>query len=137
MAGACGFCGIAAGEAPAWRVYEDATSLAFLDLRPRTEFHTLVIPRVHHTSLFDMPPDAVANLARSVKAVVDLFAERLGVTDVQVSNSSGAIAQQDVFHAHFHVVPRTEGDGQDSAWRTHPEWTARFDAMLERLGVRR
>lgn len=124
---------IASSEAPSWKVYEDASSFAFLDIKPRTAFHTLVVPKEHFSDIFDLPPDRLTELARAVKAVVDLFAARLGLRDVQVTNSSGANAQQDVFHVHFHVVPREAGDGQDSEWTTHPEWTDRFDSMLQQL----
>ena len=69
----------------------------------------------------------------ALKDVVDRYHERLGLQNVQIVNSSGAEAQQDVFHLHFHIVPRHEGDGQDIQWTTHPELRERFDAMLARL----
>ena len=69
----------------------------------------------------------------ALKHVVDLYHDRLGLCNAQVVCSSGAEAQQDVFHLHFHIVPRHEGDGQDVRWKTHPEMQDRFDAMLARL----
>lgn len=75
----------------------------------------------------------MASLSVGVKAVVDLLASKVGLTDVQILNSSGAAAQQDVFHVHFDVVPRSDGDGQDVRRTTHPEWRPRFDAMVSRL----
>jgi histidine triad (HIT) family protein len=52
---------------------------------------------------------------------------------VQILNSSGVADQQDVFHVHFHVVPRARGDGQDIRRITHPQWRPRFDDLVSRL----
>jgi hypothetical protein len=57
----------------------------------------------------------------------------LGITNLQIINSSGREAQQDVFHVHFHIVPRYEGDGQNVVWKTHPEWIDKFDQMVDRI----
>jgi histidine triad (HIT) family protein len=59
--------------------------------------------------------------------------KKLGIKNLQVINSSGAEAQQDVFHVHFHIVPRKIGDGQDIRWITHPEWQEKYDQMLNKL----
>ncbi|NLG37752.1 MAG: HIT domain-containing protein, partial [Clostridiales bacterium] len=59
--------------------------------------------------------------------------DKLGINNVQIINSSGAEAQQDVFHIHFHIVPREEGDGQDINWTTHKEWRDKFDDLLNKL----
>ena len=68
-----------------------------------------------------------------MEGVVDRYRRVLGISDVQIINSSGRQAQQDVFHIHFHIVPRHRGDGQDVGWSIHPEWRTRFDAMVSKL----
>jgi histidine triad (HIT) family protein len=133
MSSDCVFCRIVTGQESAWKVREDGATYAFLDISPFSEFHTLVVPKHHFESVFDLPPDEMAPLSLGVKAVVDLLALKIGLTDVQILNSSGVAAQQDVFHVHFHVVPRAKGDGQDIRRTTHPEWRSRFDALLNRL----
>ena len=55
------------------------------------------------------------------------------VEDVQIISCAGKPAQQDVFHLHFHIVPRYKDDGQDVVWQTHPEYRERFDRLIERL----
>jgi len=129
----CIFCKVAAGEAQSWKVYETAHSYAFLDIHPVNEFHTLVIPKEHYTDIFTVPEDELLRLMSALKHVVDMYHHRLGIRNVQIINSSGAEAQQDVFHLHFHVLPRHRGDGQDVKWTPHPEMRERFDAMLAEL----
>ena len=129
----CIFCRIVEGDAKSWMVYEDETTYAFLDVDPLTEYHTLVIPKTHYADVFDLPEEKLMEVIRSVKSVVSLYESKLGLRNVHIFNSSGADAQQDVFHVHFHVVPRSAGDGQDLSRTTHPEIRERFDEMLVRL----
>ena len=129
----CIFCKIVRGDAPSWGVYDDEATYAFLNIFPASEWHTLVVPKAHHTDVFDTPVEVLVAVTRAVKRVVDLYRRVLDISDVQIINSSGAQAQQDVFHLHFRVVPRQLDDGQDVRWSTHPEWRGRFDDMLSKL----
>ncbi len=129
------FCEIVRGEAPSWRVHEDESTYAFLNIFPASEWHTLVVPKAHHVDVFDTPVEQLVAVTRAVKRVVDLYQRVLGISNVQIINSSGVEAQQDVFHIHFHVLPRRRGDGQDVRWCMHPEWRGRFDRMVSQLRV--
>ena len=129
----CIFCKIARGEAKSWKIYEDESVYAFLDVNPVNEYHTLVIPKTHYENIFDVSENELLKVMAVVKKLVNLYREQLGINNVQIINSSGAEAQQDVFHLHFHIVPRKMGDGQDVIWTTHPEWREKFDALLERI----
>lgn len=133
MTNDCIFCKIVRGEAKAWKVNEDEHAYAFLDIHPVSEYHTLVIPKKHYENIFDVPEEELLRVMRALKQVTTLYHQRLGLRNVQIVNSSGAEAQQDVFHLHFHIVPRQHGDGQNVRWKTFPEWTGRFDQMLERI----
>ncbi len=101
---ACVFCDIVARRAPAWIVYEDATTLAFLDIFPFTRGHQLVIPKRHGARLTDLPFDDQMALIRSLDEVCRR-SERLSA-DYNVALNAGARAGQIVFHVHFHVIPR-------------------------------
>ena len=129
----CIFCQIVQGKAQAWKVYEDERVYAFLDIFPASQYHTLVIPKQHYQDIFDIPEDELLAIMRAVKKIVLLYQDKLGIRNVQIINSSGAEAQQHVFHIHFHIVPRIKGDGQDVRWRTHPEWAEHYDQLLEKL----
>lgn len=129
----CIFCQIASGNAKSWKVYETDHAYAFLDIHPVNEYHTLVIPKRHYVNIFDIPTEELLYVISALKHVVDLYQERLGLANAQIINSSGAEAQQDVFHLHFHIVPRQKGDGQDVKWSPHPEMQERFDDLLAKL----
>lgn len=129
----CIFCKIVRGEAPSWKVYENESVYAFLDIHPVSEYHTLVISKTHYENIFDAPESVLNEIMSAVKLLVDLYHSELGLRNLQLINSSGREAQQDVFHVHFHIVPRHAGDGQNIRWQTHPEWTAKFDRLLEQL----
>lgn len=129
----CIFCRIVSGDAPAWKVLETDLAYAFLDIHPVAEYHALVIPKRHARDIFEISREDLLGVSSAVKDVVDLYCDKLGLRNVQVVNSSGAEAQQDVFHLHVHVVPRRLGDGQDVNWTTYPEMTERFDELLNRL----
>ena len=129
----CPFCAIVRGDGDAWIVHETETALAFFATGPAAEYHTLVVPKNHHADLFTIPADEWLGVAATVKDVTDLYRERLGIENVEVLNHSGEQAQQDVFHLHVHILPRREGDGQDTSWTDHPEIEKRFDALLAAL----
>ena len=129
----CIFCQVASGNAKSWKVYETDHAYAFLDIHPINEYHTLVIPKRHYVNIFDIPTEELLHVMSALKHVVDLYQERLGLANAQIVNSSGAEAQQDVFHLHFHIVPRQKGDGQDVKWSPHPEMRDRFDDLLAKL----
>jgi len=129
----CIFCRIVEGKERSWKVFENEGVYAFLDINPVNEYHTLVIPKKHYENIFDIPESELKDVMVVVKTLVTLFNSKLGINNVQIINSSGLEAQQDVFHAHFHIVPRKKGDNQDVIWITHPEWVEKFDQLLEKL----
>ena len=129
----CIFCRIVAGDAESWKVHETDRTLAFFALHPVNDYHALVIPKAHHATVLDTPEPELLAVMSAIQQVVELYDERLGLRDLQIVSSNGAAAQQDVFHLHFHVVPRHEGDGQDLSWTPRPDSHERFDELLARL----
>ena len=109
----CIFCKIIAGQLPSSRIYEDGKTLAVLDIFPACPGHALVIPKEHHSDVFDTPDETLKSLALASKKVAARLRQVLGVDSVNLINNSGAAAGQVVFHMHVHVVPRSKGDGLD------------------------
>ncbi|MEZ0366281.1 HIT family protein [Mycobacterium sp. pUA109] len=106
----CVFCAIVAGEAPAIRICEDDDYLAFLDIRPFTRGHTLVVPKRHTVDLTDTPPETLAGML----AVGQRIAQAARATELadatNIAINDGRAAFQTVFHIHLHVLPRRTGD---------------------------
>lgn len=126
----CIFCEIAAHRARSWMIHEDEWVCAFLDINPVNRYHTLVIPRRHFVNIFDLPEYEAVEMMKTVRRLARAYHERLGMEHAQIITCAGRYGQQDVFHAHIHIVPRRQGDGQNVRWQTHPEWAAEFDAQL-------
>ena len=107
----CVFCEIVAGTAPAIRIYEDDDYLAFLDIRPFTRGHTLVIPKAHSVDLTDTPAPALAGMLTVGQRIAQATrVSGLAATGNNVAINDGRSAFQTVFHIHLHVVPRRDGD---------------------------
>ncbi|MGH9116817.1 MAG: HIT family protein [Acidimicrobiales bacterium] len=106
---ACAFCEIIAGERSAHVVLDDDIALAFLDVRPLFPGHTLVVPKVHHETLADLPDDLVGPLFGRVKLMARAMEAALGAQGSFVAQNNRV--SQSVPHVHVHVVPRTRGDG--------------------------
>jgi len=103
------FAKILRGEAPAHVVYEDAHSVAFMDLMPQVEGHTLVVPRAPAVDLFDIEPDSLAHVIRATQHVARAVQRAFDAPGVMIAQLSGAAAGQTVFHLHFHILPRNHG----------------------------
>jgi histidine triad (HIT) family protein len=101
----CIFCKIITGDIPSRRIYSDDHAYAFLDVAPWHRGHALVVPRRHVPDLIAMDP-ALTEIAPAVETVARLLVERLDADGVNLLSSSGAVAGQEVFHLHVHVVPR-------------------------------
>ena len=131
--GDCIFCKIVKGTAKSWKVWENDDVYAFLDIHPASRYHTLVIPKKHYENIFDVPEHELKEVIAVVRKIAKLYEEKLGINNLQVINSNGAEGQQDVFHIHYHIVPRKRDDGQNIRWKTHPEWVSEYDDMIQKL----
>jgi len=90
--------------------------VAFFPLRPATPGHTLVIPRVHVADLWDAPPALASELMTGVVRLGRAIQSALAPEGMNLISSSGAIAEQTVYHLHLHVVPRWRNDGFGHIW---------------------
>ena len=120
---ACVFCGIANGLEPASVVYQDKLVMAFMDTNPVTTGHVLIIPKLHHPSLSNVPRATGSHVfvvAQGVAAAI----RRSGVRceGINLFVADGAAAFQEVFHFHMHVFPRFVGDTFriQADWSVHP-----------------
>ncbi len=106
----CIFCEIVRGTAPAYRVAEDERTLAFLDIFPVSDGHTLVVTKEHYATLFDAPSEALEAVAATAKRVAHALRNELTPDGLMVFQLNGAAAMQTVFHYHLHLLPRRAGE---------------------------
>ena len=112
----CVFCKIVDGSAPARKVYEDDSVVGFLDIRPMSRGHTLLVPRIHSSGLGDLVPDDGAALMRAGQVVAaalrtaPLTRDDEPADGVNLVVNDGKAAFQTIFHTHLHVIPRHRGD---------------------------
>ncbi|GGB61245.1 HIT family protein [Henriciella pelagia] len=98
------------GEVPAVKVFEDDVALAFMDIFPQVEGHTLVIPKdVEARNLLDMPADKLGPYMQRVQTVAQAVEKALQPDGVRVMQFNGAPAGQTVYHLHFHILPMVDG----------------------------
>jgi histidine triad (HIT) family protein len=107
----CIFCQIVAGDIPSRTVYEDDTTMAFLDANPLAPGHTLVIPKDHYGTLQDLPADLAADVFATLHRVTGTAEAAVEADGSNVAFNNGETAGQEIPHVHGHVVPRFEGDG--------------------------
>lgn len=106
------FAKIIRGEAPAIKVFEDDVAIAFMDIFPQSDGHTLVIPKKSRaTNLLTATSDDLAALIQRVQRVAQGVDKALSPDGVRIMQFNGAPAGQTVFHLHFHIIPIMEGAG--------------------------
>jgi len=119
------FAKMLAGDIPNVSVFEDDIALAFMDIFPQSRGHTLVIPKgVQARNLLEMPAEALGPYMERVRGVAKAVALALEPDGIVVTQFNGAPAGQSVFHLHFHVIPRWEGEalkGHASGEQADPE----------------
>ena len=110
----CLFCKIVSGKIPCYKVYEDATVFAFLDIHPHAKGHAVVIPKIHAVTIFDLEEKQMQPLMLAVKKTMGLLQKKLQPDGFNVGWNSGAAGGQVVPHLHIHILPRYNGDGGGS-----------------------
>jgi len=100
------FAKILRGDLPCHKVYEDDHSFAFLDIMPRADGHTLVIPKAKAENIFDIEPGDLSGLIGTVAKLAPVVRDAMGAEGILIQQFNNAAAGQMVFHIHFHIVPR-------------------------------
>lgn len=108
------------GDIPCHRVYEDDHVLAFLDVGPLSDGHTLVIPKERKARLHELSDEAAAAIGRVLPRLSRAVMQATGATAYNVLQNNGADAHQAVMHVHFHIIPRftdrDSGSGLGLQW---------------------
>jgi histidine triad (HIT) family protein len=103
------FAKILRGEMPAYKVYEDEKSLAFLDIMPRAPGHTLVLPKAKARNILDVAPDDLCHLMQVTQKIARAALKTFGADGLTIQQFNESAGGQVVFHLHFHIIPRKAG----------------------------
>lgn len=99
----CIFCKIVNGDIPSMKVYEDDVVMAFLDVNPDCDGHTLIIPKKHYKDINDIPDDVLTHVYKVAKNISNTLIKKLGATGISYLQNNGDV--QEVKHYHLHVKP--------------------------------
>jgi histidine triad (HIT) family protein len=110
----CLFCKIIAGEIPCFKVYEDVHTLAFLDIFPHAKGHTVVIPKKHASTIWDINTEDFEVMAAGLQTAAGKVQAVLKPDGMNIGVNNEKAAGQAVGHVHWHILPRWHGDGGGS-----------------------
>src|ERR1041385_5789854 len=116
----CIFCRIVKGEVPCFKIFENAVTLAFMDINPVHDGHCLVIPKAHYPNVYEITPEAFAHASRTAIRVAKAVNAAVKPDGLNLVQSNGKGAAQSVPHFHLHVLPRRLGDGLVVNWELKP-----------------
>ncbi|MFA5169593.1 MAG: HIT family protein [Candidatus Paceibacterota bacterium] len=106
----CIFCKIINKEIPAHKIYEDDSVFSFLDNRPVSKGHVLVIPKKHAKDIFELDEETLKKISSVAKKIAQKMKDSLSIDGVNLYHASGEAAEQTVFHFHLHIIPRRKDD---------------------------
>jgi len=122
-----------AGEIPTTKIYEDDAVLAFLDIGPVSDGHTLLIPKRHFEKLHDCPPEILAQVSSRLGKVAKAVAAAMNCEGYNLLCNTGKAAGQLVKHLHFHIIPRNSGDGLFTRWPAYQYPQGRIETIAAKI----
>jgi histidine triad (HIT) family protein len=129
----CVFCKMIAGQIPVTRIYEDEVVLSFLDIGPISDGHTLVIPKQHFERLHDCPGELLGRVCSCLGKIAGAVSAAMNSDGYNVLCNNGRAAGQLVEHLHFHIIPRSAGDGLFDHWPSYKYPEGKIEAIAEKI----
>ena len=133
MSAACVFCKIRDGQIPSMKIYEDARTLAFMDINPLNAGHCLVVARSHAPTIWDSDEEDLRAAITSAKKVALAVREAVKPDGLNILQANGTAAFQSVPHFHLHLIPRWNNDGKGFDWSPVPGDRAQIIEIGERV----
>jgi histidine triad (HIT) family protein len=129
----CVFCKIIAGQIPATKLYEDENVLAFLDIGPISDGHTLVIAKEHCEKIHQCRPESLAKVWQVMPKIAGAVSAALECPGYNILCNNGRAAGQVVEHLHFHIIPRRSGDGLLDGWPAYKYGEGKMETIAEKI----
>lgn len=121
------------GQIPCHRVYEDEHVLAFLDIGPLSDGHTLVIPKQRVGQLHELSDEAAAAVGRVLPRLCRAVLKATGASSYNVLQNNGADAHQAVMHVHFHIIPKLGNTGLGIQWNARSLDNDRAGELVDKI----
>lgn len=102
----CLFCKIIKGEIPSYKIYEDEKVIAFLDIHPRKNGHTLIIPKKHYTDFTELDSEILLHIHMVAKNITTMLEEKLNATGFNIN--ANYLDTQEIKHFHLHIIPNNQ-----------------------------
>lgn len=115
------------------KISESAEALAFLDINPLAPGHALLVPKRHYESILDVPAELLARLTAELPRLAQALLRATGASGLNILQNTGESSGQAVFHLHFHLIPREDGDGLGYRWNAGAYPTGEGEALQARL----
>jgi len=129
----CLFCKMIAGQIPVTKIYEDEDVLAFLDIGPVSDGHTLVIPKQHFEKLHDCPSELLGRFSSKLGKIAGAVTAAMSSDGYNVLCNNGRAAGQLVEHLHFHIIARKKGDGLFNQWPAYSYEQGKNEVIAEKI----
>lgn len=129
----CLFCKMVAGQIPVTKIYEDEDVLAFLDIGPISDGHTLVIPKQHFEKLHDCPSELLCRFSFRLGKIAGAVSVAMNSDGYNVLCNNGRAAGQLVEHLHFHIIARKTGDGLFNQWPAYSYERGKNEVIAEKI----
>jgi histidine triad (HIT) family protein len=129
----CIFCKIASGHIPSAKIYEDDIVVAFLDIGPVSDGHTLIMPRQHFEKVHSCPPELLGQIWTRLGKIANAVALAAGADGYNILCNNGRAAGQVVDHLHFHIVPRKIGDGVFAQWPSYKYRPGQVEIIADKI----
>ncbi len=129
----CLFCKMLAGQIPVTKIYEDEVVLAFLDIGPLSDGHTLVIPKQHFEKLHDCPSELLGQVGSRLGKIAGAVITAMNCDDYNVLCNNGRTAGQLIKHLHFHIIPRNTNDGLLKSWPSYKYEQGKIELVAEKI----
>ncbi|MFA5252781.1 MAG: HIT family protein [Phycisphaerae bacterium] len=129
----CVFCKMVAGQIPVTKIYEDDVVLSFLDIGPISDGHTLVIPRQHFEKLHQCPAEILGRVVSHLGKIAAAVAGAMNSDGYNVLCNNGRAAGQLIDHLHFHIIPRSSGDGVFNRWPAYKYEKGKIEQIAAKI----
>lgn len=131
----CIFCKIIKGEIPCFKVYEDDMVIAFEDINPISQGHTLILPKRHVENIWEITEDELIAIVKAAKKIANAIKDVLNPVGLALLQLNGKEVGQEIMHYHLHIIPRSQNEPElpVSKWELKPGNTTEIKKIAQKI----